>query len=486
MFSGAAAAQEAPDLFTFDSVVERARIFSLMEESVPLEPLPEGAGELDYDGYRRMTFVRERQGLADNLRFRLQFAPRGFLFTEPILVNMVADGIVQRRDYSPDDFLFYDLPLSEEDKAAIGFSGVRVLTPLNQSGKFDEVVTFQGASFFRALGAGNAYGASARGLAVATASPEGEEFPAFREFWVEEPPLHAKRLKIFALMDSQSVTGAFAFEVRPGVETVIDVRAVFFPKRDIAKVGIAPLTSMFQFGDQDPLLDRRDFRHNVHDSDGLLIHLANGERVWRPVVNPQSLEISTFAEQTPRGFGLAQRERRFAAFQDLEARYERRPTVWITPKGDWGRGRLMLVEIPTPNEFNDNIVAFWRPEAPWPKGGRVEIAYEMRWGMAVSETPEVASVAKTRLGREIIGERPLFVIEFASGNPALFENAEPVVTASRGEVKNVVLSRNPETGGMRLSFALYYDDPAPAELRAVLMRAGEPVSETWLFRWTDL
>ena len=77
-----------------------------------------------------------------------------------------------------------------------------------------------------------------------------------------------------------------------------------------------------------------------------------------------TLQISAFADTSPRGFGLLQRERMFADYQDLEARYENRPSVWVEPIGDWGEGAVELVEIPSEQEVNDNIVAFWRPHDP--------------------------------------------------------------------------------------------------------------------------
>lgn len=236
---------------------------------------------------------------------------------------------------------------------------------LNQAGKFDELISFKGASFFRALGAGNAYGASARGLAIGTASPDGEEFPYFTEFWLVKPTTASPAITVYALMDGESVTGAFEFRITPGPETRMEVAAAFFPRREITAVGIAPLTSMYFFSPHDLRKEAEDFRPAAHDSEGLLIRMMNGEWVWRPLINPQSLQTSVLATDLPRGFGLIQRKRDLAAYTDVEAEYHHRPNVWVQPTSNWGNGHLALVEIPTANEYNDNIVVFWKPEMGW-------------------------------------------------------------------------------------------------------------------------
>jgi len=477
------AAPSAP--FSYAEVLGKARALAATAYEPASGKAPAAAANLNYDQYRRIEFKRDAADWADGegSGFHLHYESQGFLFKDPIAVNLVADGQSRARPMVPGEFNFFDLPLSDEDKNALRFAGWHATAPLNSAGKFDDVINFKGASFFRALGAGNLYGASARGLALATASPNGEEFPAFREFWIERPAVGDNRLSIYALMDSPSVAGAFHFVVEPGAQTVIDVEATFFPRKDVNEAGVAPLTSMFDFAPQDPAPGRQDFRPRVHDSDGLMFRLRNGEWVWRPLSNPGRLEISTFAEQTPLGFGLIQRERRFDAYEDLEAQYEKRPSVWITPKGDWGRGKLMLVEIPTSNEFNDNIVAFWRPEAAWKKGEEIKLAYTMQWGLETPVQPTVARVEATKTGIAPDGSR-LFIIDFESENASLFEGAAPTVTTSAGSVSNVTLTKNSHSGGVRLSFELENQAGAPAELRAVLNRAGRAVTETWLYRWS--
>ena len=219
----------------------------------------------------------------------------------------------------------------------LGFAGFRVHFPVNTQAYKDEVLVFLGASYFRALGQGQQFGLSARGLAIDTAESSGEEFPRFVEFWIERPQPGAKELTIYALLDSPRATGAYRFVLKPGVTTVLDTDARLFLRKNVAKLGLAPLTSMFYFGgNQRP--SREDYRPAVHDSDGLSIREATNNWIWRPLVNPKRLLVTSFALSDPAGFGLMQRARSFEQYQDLEARYDLRPSAWIEPKGGWGTG----------------------------------------------------------------------------------------------------------------------------------------------------
>jgi ribosomal protein S18 acetylase RimI-like enzyme len=232
------------------------------------------------------------------------------------------------------------------------FSGVRLYAPINSVGQFDEFLVFQGASYFRSLGAGQHYGLSARGLAVDTGEPRGEEFPLFRTFWLERPQARAKAVTVHALLDGRSVVGAYTFRITPGPETRMHIKARLFPRRDIKVMGLAPLTSMFLFG---PTNRHRfdDYRSRVHDSDGLLMRTGNDRWLWRPLRNPRELQFSFFQDESPHGFGLQQRQRDLDQYHDWEARYDRRPSAWVEPIGDWGKGSIELAEIPTQREYAD-------------------------------------------------------------------------------------------------------------------------------------
>ena len=479
----ASAEGAAKSAFGFEEVHEKAR--RLAEQAyVEPSPLPKSAAELDYDQYRRIqNNLAAKTWASADTAFRVLFDPRGYLFTHSVVVHLIENGAVQSRAYSADDFDFKDLPLADEVKESLGFAGFRVLTVLNEAGKFDEVVSFKGASFFRALGAGTVYGASARGLSIGTASPDGEEFPNFSEFWLVRPTDASPDMTIYALMDGKSVTGAFEFRIAAGPETRTDVSATFFPRRELTSVGVAPLSSMYFFSPHDIRKQADDFRPAVHDSEGLNIQLANGEWVWRPLVNPQSLQISVLATEAPRGFGLIQRKRDLEDYADVEAEYHRRPNVWIEPTSNWGGGQLSLIEIPTANEYNDNIVVFWKPAQAWQPGRSYDVSYNMRWSLSPPEGIAVIPVAETRSGKIADRRRQLFVIDFQSADEALTSGVEASISTSAGTIENPIIKRNSETGKTRLTFELAPDNAPVVELRALLTRGGSPVSETWLYRW---
>jgi glucans biosynthesis protein len=482
--------------FDRDTVTEVARRLSRSPFAPPKAPLPKALSDLDYDHYRDIRARPSSTLWADKgTEFRLQLLPRGFVFADPVEVAMVAGGRCQRIAYKPDFFVTGDVmktPLPTED---IGFSGFRALFPINRRAVFDEVAVFQGASYFRSLGETQVYGLSARGLANKTAEPEGEEFPAFRAFWIEEPASRAtETLVVHALLDSPSVAGAYRFEIHPGRgkahATTMDIDAVLFPRVELGKVGLAPLTSMFMFS-PNGRISTDDFRPEVHDSDGLLMFNGRGEHIWRPLQNPAQVEVSAFLDAKPVGFGLMQRDRNPADYQDFEAVYDRRPSLWIEPVGDWGEGAVVLTEIPSDAEIHDNIVAFWRPKAALPSGAEYRYAYRASWGDGPPAELERARVVATRRGRaDVRGPTPVrrFVVDYlpAAKIARTPRKALPQakVTTSAGAIKGVVVADNPVIGGYRLSFVF---DPRPAkvaELRAELSFEGGQSAETWVYRWT--
>ena len=455
--------------------------------SKPYEPppaTPKAASQLDYDQFRR---IQNLDGSilweGDLAGYRVHLDPSGYLFSHRIKLNIVENGEVTEKSYAPGQFDFFDLPLDEEAKQALGYSGFRVLSAFNRAGKFDEVISFRGASFFRALGAGTLYGASARGISIGTASSEGEEFPVFREFWLEKPQAGDDGITLYALLDGKSVTGAFAFRVEPGPDTQVHVQASIIPRRQLENFGIVPLTSMYYFSPHDAVKQRDDFRPAVHDSQGLSFRLRNGEWVWRPLSNPQQLQMSILASDVPLGFGLMQRQRDFDAYSDIEAGYHLRPSVWVEPGQGWEKGELTLVEIPTSNEYNDNIVVFWKPGKAWEKGAEHHFSYTLHWALNPPAIPSVAAVSQTRSGQVPNSGNRLFVIDFEPTNTELLEAAEANVSASAGEVSNVTIKHQHETGLTRLSFELDPGSAQVVELRALLTRGGKAVTETWIYRW---
>jgi glucans biosynthesis protein len=447
--------------------------------------LPPGLKDLGYDRYRAIRYLPERAlWRAENLPFEAQFFHRGFHFTAPVAVHQVVRGRAQRVGYSPDLFSFGELE-RPEPSANLGFAGFRLHAPFNRADYYDEIGAFLGASYFRAVGKGQTYGLSARGLSINTGDPKGEEFPGFRAFWIERPQPGIGSIVVHALLDSESAAAAYRFTIRPDVTTVYDVEMALYPRVEIKQPGIATLTSMFFFAPNDRG-NVDDFRPAVHDSDGMAMRNGRGEQLWRPLHNPQDLQVSSFADTNPRGFGLMQRQRGFAAYQDLEARYERRPSCWVEPIGDWGEGDVTLFEIPTKNEYNDNIVAFWRPREPLQAKGEYTFVYRLHWGAADPHPAPLAAFTQTRIGHGSENRR-LFVLDAGGERLKGLDASAPVradVVVDRGKVEHVVVQPNPELGGWRMSFQLAAEKAPAVELRAQLRLGDEGLSEIWTYRWT--
>jgi glucans biosynthesis protein len=474
--------------FSRASVVELARKLAEADYVPPPTDLPDSIKDLTYEQYRDIRFDREAAIWDKGLPFRLELFHRGFYYKEEIDVAIVSEETAEHLPYSSELFDIGDRvpqPITDED---IGFAGIRLLGHLNAPEKLDEIAVFLGASYFRSLGRGEVYGLSARGLALKTGSSEGEEFPLFRAFWVEKPLADSEAVVVHALLDSVSVAGAYRFTIRPGDATRMDVEATLFPRVELDKVGLAPGTSMFFFG-PNGREGVDDYRPEVHDSDGLLIVNGRGERIWRPLSNPTTLQTSAFVDAAPHGFGLMQRNRDPNTYQDFEAHYERRPGLWVEPVGDWGQGAVVLVEIPSDSEINDNIVAYWQPKQPIPARSEFSFAYQMFWGGEPALSGPTAVVCATRRGRASLrGDSPIrrFVVDYelraTEGDPP--SSPEARVSASAGTVTEVTIQKNPLTGGWRLTFKLDPEDAESIELRADLMLDDTLAAEHWLYRWT--
>jgi glucans biosynthesis protein len=482
MWPAAPALAQAPQPFTVQTVADLARTRAAQPYRPPPADLPARLAKLDYDAYRGIRFRPERAlWRSEGLPFQAQFFHRGFFFKERVDLDEVVAGQARPIPYDPTAFASRLVDLAGLP-ADLGYAGLRLHAPINRPDYFDEVAVFQGASYFRSLGRDQVYGLSARGLALNTTGPGGEEFPVFRRFWLERPGPHADTCVIHALLDSPSAAGAWRFAIRPGEATVFEVEARLYPRRDLATVGIAPLTSMYLFGPASP---RRfdDFRRAVHDSDGLQMLNGAGERLWRPLTNPSSIQESAFADRGPRGFGLVQRSRRLSDFEDLEARYDRRPSCWIEPQGDWGPGAVHLVELPSAKEIEDNVVAFWRPDAPLQAGREHLFRYRMSWGPPPA--PGVARVVQTRTGADwnATGARQ-FSIDYQGETASDLQGVQPRVSASAGRTSPPIATRDPRTGALRVAFELQPGSARTVELRAALERSGRPASETWMYRWT--
>lgn len=477
-----AQAQAGP--FDRSIVRQLARETASKPYKAPETKLPDNLKDLDYDRYRQIRFLPERAlWRGEKLPFEVQFFHRGFFYEPRIDIYEVVNGQATKVAYRSGDFSFgtNTQPAPDID---LGFAGFRIHAPINRPDYYDEVCVFLGASYFRAVAKGETYGLSARGLAINTAEPKGEEFPLFRTFWIERPARNANSIVVHALLDSESTTAAYRFTVRPGETTVFDVELAVYPRVALDHAGLMPMTSMFFFGANDRK-EVDDFRPSVHDSDGLAIYNGRGEELWRPLNNPRDLQISTFADQNPRGFGLMQRQKNFFAYQDLESTFEKRPSLWAEPIGDWGEGSVQLIEIPTKEEVHDNIAAFWRPRDALQAKGEHTYTYRLHWGPDTPKASSLARFSRTGVGAKGDGFR-IFVLDLVSDR---LKSVDPSgirgdVTAGKAEIRNIVTQPNPATGGWRLSFELSTKEKPPIELRASLMQGDAAISEVWVYRWT--
>jgi glucans biosynthesis protein len=454
------------------------------------DPLPQPLKELDYDHFRMINFRPDRALWRDHGLFQVQFFHRGFQYDRKVTINTIENGTLAEVAYAPELFDFRANRFKPDFDGSLGFSGFRLHFPLNRPDYFDEAAVFQGGSYFRLLGPGQRFGASARGLAIDTADPHGEEFPAFVEFWLERPAAKAASMTVLALLDSKSATGAYRFQLAPRARTPARIEAVLYPRADVKKLGMAPLTSMYLHGKAGPRYFA-DPRPEIHDSDGLALHTGGDEWLWRPVVNPRALQVSAFADAAPKGFGLFQRERAFREYQDLEAQYERRPSLWVEPEGDWSEGAVELVEIPTDTEANDNVSAYWVPKQGVKAGRPFAFAYRIAVaGDAPQEPPPWRCVA-TRSGPlqpveaakdDRRSPRRFWVDYDAPPQEAAATAPEAQVTASAGTIGEVQCQpAGPRT--WRVVFTFNPDAGKDADIRAFLARQGRRLSETWTYRW---
>jgi len=477
-----------PPRFDLDAVAEKAQKLAAESFQDPKNQVPDWLLKVTYDQWRDIRFPPDHAlWRAERSPFEIQFFHPGLYYNRVIAVNLVRSDGIHPVPFSPSQFDYGKNTFASKVPQDLGYAGFRVHYPIKTPAYRDEVIVFLGASYFRALGRDNVFGLSARGLAIDTAESWGEEFPWFREFWLVKPTGKAKELVIYALLDSPSVTGAYRFAIAPGEQTVVNVECRLFPRREIRKLGIAPVTSMFYHGENSTRAVV-DFRPEAHDSDGLLLAFDSGEWLWRPLDNPRTLHVSGFQMQNPKGFGLVQRDRDFDHYQDLETVAQRRPSVWIMPRNDWGAGRVELVEIPTNDDTNDNQVAYWVPEKSPKPGEPAHFAYTMYWYSDDPSRPPGGRSLATRRDAGTVKDGQRFVIDFNGGKLGSIPPdhvLRGVVTVAGGdEVAEVVdqhVAQNPFIHGWRLTFQLRPKKRDPLELRAFLDEGGETLTETWSF-----
>jgi len=491
---------------TMDYVAQKAEQRARKPFRSPRADLPDflRAAKLDYDKYREIEFRHDKAlWSADNLPFRVEFFHPGYLYEEPVHINEFTVNAVQPVRFVQDFFNYRKLQLEKRIPADTGYAGFRVLYALNEPEKMDELGAFIGASYFRLLGKGQRYGQSARGLALDCGETDRpEEFPLFTDWWLGKPDREEDRLKLFAILDSVSCVGAYRFIIIPGETTVVDVdallyfretdkvRAVIADRKEIKTVGLAPLTSMFWFGKGS---ERKfdDFRPEVHDSDGLLIHMDNGEMLWRPVINPKQMRHQRFAAKDVRGFGLLQRERSFDAYQDLFNPYHQTPSVWVEPHGHWGEGEVNLVELSTHYEGLDNIVAFWDPKIKPTPLKAYSFSYALYWTREADRQLSANKVQATRIGADPRdSQRRQFAIDFSGPKlNVLPANSPPQSIASCSTNAAIPFNqvfRNPFDNSWRVILTVEPKpgNKDPVDIRCTLQKGEEVLGETWTYLWS--
>ena len=476
--------------FDFATVIQEAEALAAQPFSPPA-PIPELLADMPYDQFQSIRF-RPEQSLwrGDGSKFQIMFFHPGLYFRNAVDVLVVDDQGVTPLGFEKSRF-DYPPKLAQDVPNDLGYAGINLTYPLTGPDVQNQFLVFAGASYFRGVGRDESFGISGRGLALNTGLPVGEEFPLFRRFWLVKPAKDADQMSFYALMDSQSVTGAYRFVVTPGEPTIVAVEAALFFREAVEQIGLAPLTSMFFYGENtDRPADH--WRPEVHDSDGLAIETGTGERVWRPITNPKRLSHSYFGVTNPRGFGLIQRDRRFTSYEDPEANYQNRPNAWVVPKGDWGDGAVTLVEIPTDKETNDNIVAFWTPKQKVQSGTRIDFAYDVHLGGPATPPQQGGYVSGTYVGAgDVIGggdvEGTVRVLaDFTGGDlPGLPANAPvtAVVNVNEGaELIHQTVFPVAENKGWRLSLLVKPPKKNPLELRAFLRMDNASLTETWSYR----
>ncbi len=479
----------------FEYVNQRARSLAQMSYARQRTSLPEVLTGLSYEQYRLIEFRPEAALWQDEALFAVQLLHPGFLYQEPIRIHVVGDEQIAPLHFDKTLFRYEGgaAPVADAVTPELGYVGFRIYYPLKGDSR-EEVVVFLGPSYFRLLGPGHVHGLSSRGLAVDIASDRDEEFPMFKEFWLIRPAPEASALTFVALLDSPSVTGAYLFDLKPGAHTTLDVDARLHARKDVAKLGVAPLSSMFLYGqNQPPPFD--DFRPQVHDSDGLLMHTSAGEWIWRPLQNGPGLQVTSLRDENPRGFGLAQRDRNFDDYLDMEAEYHRRPSEWVAiGEGDWGRGGVELLVIPTDSEFKDNIAAYWVSDKPFRAGDERRYSYRLMTFDRRLDAQTLAQVERTRIAWDALpgqGAPPKrsqrrFIVDFSGGEMPPDESAHSiaaVLQTSAGQTSDPIVQSLPDGRGWRAAFRLTPAGKRPADMRLYLELDGRLLSETWSYVW---
>ena len=481
------------------AVIDQAKQLAADDYQAISHPMAAELVNMSYEQYRAIQFNPQHALWRDQSDYEIQFFHPGFLYRQPVQIMQVnAKGEAETIGFDSARFIYHPESQSLQnvvDEQA-GYAGFRVHFPLNSQQHKEEFTVFLGASYFRLVGAGQLYGLSARGLAIDTAEASGEEFPYFKRFWLH-PAKQGQPLVIDALLDSPSLSGAYRFILQPGESTTMQVEAHIFARKAIKKLGIAPLTSMYLYGENSQR-HPDDFRPEVHDSDGLLMHASNGEWIWRPLTNPQQLQVTSLLDSNPQGFGLLQRDLAFGSYLDSEANYHKRPGLWVKPLENWGKGRVELVEIPTDTETNDNIVAYWVNQQSMAAGEQRVYRYELSTIAGNLADAGAGHVVRTRQGSPVLPgvKRPAnnklierrFAVDFDSkgiSEVALKHELEADIQLSNGHLSELKVMPVNDGQQYRVTFVLVVENQQAVDMRLFIKANQQRVSEVWNYVWKN-
>lgn len=484
LWPGAACAQAGgvklgkPEPFSWEALKQRAAMLATQPYREPVKVA--AAAAIDYDAVGSISYKADKT-FAGGIRL----FPLGRYAPMPVAINVVEGGAARALDFSPSLF-----QTSSGHHAALGIAGFRAVST---DGKTDWMA-FIGASYFRTAGSQDQYGLSARGIAIDTGIDGKEEFPNFTEFWIQ--PNGPQAYIVYALLDGPSVTGAYRFDCRYSAAGVVQqVSSTITLRKDVARLGIAPATSMFWYGEGNRAA-AVDWRPEIHDSDGLSMATGAGERIWRPLDNPTDAKLDSFQDTNPRGFGLVQRDRDFDHYQDDGAFYDRRANLWIEPKGDWGKGAVTLYAFPTASETVDNVAAFWVPAAPAKAGQAMTFDYTLTWSSRDPSTGIAAARAvscwRGTAGRPgdtpTAGARKLVVDFIGAGLAGLDRSSGVTPQIDVGNGKMLASAAYPVVGQpnrWRVTADIAPARPGTlADVRLFLKRGATSLSETVLTQIT--
>ena len=457
--------------FTFETLLEDAKRRAATPYSPQRSSLPAGLDKLSPEQYRSIRFNPDA-GIwrAEQLPFRLELLRAGYNLQTAVTVSTVDRRHRARRGGDAGDVPDGSPRLPAQlGKVSLPLSGFRIRSRINSNKVWDEFLVFQGASYFRAVAKNLLYGLSARGLAINTGEPSGEEFPAFTHFWIERPAPARNAIVIYALLESESATGAYRFTVQPGVETLTDVDLTLFPRTEMRVVGIAPLTSMFLF-DETNRGHLDDYRPEVHDSDGLQIAAtvrradisAAGESA-----QAAGIHLHHAAAAGLRAGAAIAAAKRFSGFRRAvraaAQRLDRTPGRLGSGRGRTGRNSV------GPREQRQHRGLSGARRSRWRRAIR-RISPIASSGATSPPLPKgLGKVVATRSGASIDGKRRVFLLDFVGAGEKV-DGLRLDLGASAGRISNATLMSNGALHGLRASFEIDPSDADLIELRLRIMR----------------